>query len=58
MARSHLFVWLRRVREEGIEAMLAREKPGPKKGPRRRVTPEVMAALAEQMEAHKPERRD
>ena len=26
VARSHLFVWLKRVRESGLEALLARDK--------------------------------
>lgn len=51
VARSHLFVWLRQVREGGLEALLARDKPGPKEGTRRGVAPEVMAALAERMAA-------
>ena len=51
VARTYLFVWLRLVREGGLEALLARDKPGPKEGTRRGVAPEVMAALAEQMAA-------
>jgi len=52
IARSHLFVWLKRVREEGLEALLTREKPGPREGTRRGVKPEVMEALAERLAAH------
>ncbi len=52
IARSHLFVWLKRVREEGLEALLERGKPGPAEGTRRGVAPEVMAALAERLAAH------
>ena len=49
VARSHLFVWLRLVREGGLEALLAREKPGPKEGTLRGVAPEIVAALAERI---------
>ena len=52
IARSHLFVWLKRVREEGLEALLERSKPGPAEGTRRGVAPAVMAALAERLAAH------
>ena len=52
IARSHLFVWLRRVREAGLEALLARAKPGPREGTRRGVPPKVMKALAARLAAH------
>ena len=48
IARSHLFVWLRRVRDEGLEALLARDKPVPREGTRRGVPSAVMKALAAQ----------
>ena len=51
IARSHLFVWLRRVREEGLEALLARDQPGPREGTRRGVPPEVMEALVARLAA-------
>jgi len=52
IARTYLFVWLKRVREGGLEALLERAKPGPKEGTRYGVAPEVMAALAERLAAH------
>ena len=52
IARTHLFVWLKRVRESGLEALLERAKPGPREGTRRGVKPEVMEALAERLAAH------
>jgi len=52
IARTYLFVWLKRVREGGLEALLERAKPGPKEGTRYGVEPEVMAALAERLAAH------
>lgn len=52
ISRSRLFVWLGCVREEGLEALLQREKPGPKEGTFRGVKPEVIAALAERLAAN------
>lgn len=52
ISRSRLFVWLGCVREEGLEALLQREKPGPKEGAFRGVEPEVIAALAERLAAN------
>lgn len=52
IARTHLFVWLKRVREGGLEALLERDKPGPQEGARRGVQPEVMEALAQRLAAH------
>ena len=52
IARTHLFVWLKLVRETGLEALLERAKPGPKEGTRRGVPPEVMSALAARLAAH------
>ena len=52
IARSHLFVWLRRVRTGGLEALLARAKTGPKEGTRYGVEPAVIAALGERLAAH------
>jgi transposase len=53
ISRPHLFVWLRRVRDEGLEALLEREKPGPKEGTRYGVKPEVIAELGERLAAQK-----
>ena len=52
ISRSRLFVWLGCVREEGLEALLRRQKPGPKEGTFRGVKPEVIAALAERLAAN------
>lgn len=52
VSRPHLFVWLRRVREEGLDALLARDKPGPREGTRRGVKPEVIRELGERLAAH------
>jgi transposase len=53
ISRPHLFVWLRRVREEGLDALLERDQPGPKEGTRRGVKPEVIAELGERLAAQK-----
>src|SRR5712671_4320059 len=53
VSRPHLCVWLRRVRAEGLEALLERDKPGPKEGTRRGVKPEVIAELGERLAAQK-----
>jgi transposase len=45
ISRSRLFVWLKEVREGGLDALLARENPGPKPGSYRDVKPEVIVAL-------------
>ena len=52
VSRPYLFVWLRLVREGGLDALLARDKPGPKEGTRRGVKPEVIAALGEGLAAN------
>ena len=52
ISRPHLFVWLRLVREGGLDALLARDKPGPREGTRRGVKPEVIAALGERLAAN------
>ncbi len=52
IARTHLFVWLKRVRERGLDALLERGKPGPQEGPRRGFPAEVMEALAARLAAH------
>ena len=52
VARTWLFEWLKVVRDRGLEALLEREKPGPKEGSVRGVKPEVMKALEEELVAH------
>lgn len=43
IARGYLFEWLKTVRTEGLEALLEWEKPGPKEGSQRGMSPEVAA---------------
>src|SRR2546425_11728185 len=45
IARGHLFVWMKIVREQGLEALLKRGKPGPKEGGCRGVKPEGVQEL-------------
>lgn len=52
VARTYLFEWLKIVREGGLEALLVREKPGPREGSVRGVQPEVMEALRQKLVAH------
>ena len=52
ISRSRLFVWLGCVRGEGLEALLQREKPGPREGTFRGVAPAVIAGLAERLAAN------
>ena len=52
IARGHVFVWLRIVRERGLEALLERGRPGPKEGVCRGIKPKVIASLRAQLEAH------
>ena len=53
IARSHFSRWLKLARKGGIEALLEREKPGPKKGTVRGVEAVVMEQLKAQLEAQK-----
>ena len=52
IARGHLFVWLRVVRERGLDALLARGKPGPQEGMGRGVKAKVMEGLRAKLEAN------
>lgn len=52
VARTYLFEWLKIVREDGLEALLLREKPGPREGTVRGVPAKVMEALREKLAAH------
>ena len=48
-----MFAWPKCARKEGLEALLTREKPGPKKGAYRGGKPEVIEALNQALEAGK-----
>ena len=52
IARGHVFVWLKIVRERGLDALLERGKPGPKEGVCRGVKPKVIAALQAKLEGN------
>src|SRR5256885_4127792 len=52
VARTYLFEWLKVVREQGLEALLERGKPGPKEGTVRGVQPQVIESLREKLVAH------
>jgi transposase len=52
VARGYLFEWIKAVRKGGIEALLTREKPGPKEGPPRGVSQEIIAELEKKLKAN------
>jgi transposase len=51
IARGYLFEWIKTVREQGLEALLQRERPGPKPGAHRGFKPEAEAAFKAKLEA-------
>ena len=51
IARGHLFRWMKTAREEGLEGLLKRGKPGPKEGACRGLSPLVAAELAAKLAA-------
>ena len=52
IARGYLFVWLKVVRDQGLEALLEREKPGPAEESCRGIEPEVIQELKAKLEAN------
>ncbi len=52
VSRGRLFVWLKVLREQGLEALLSRDKPGPPEGTCRDVPAEVLAQLRAKLQAH------
>lgn len=51
IARGHLFVWMKTVREQGLDALLERAKPGPQEGICRGIKPAVIQELKGKLEA-------
>ncbi len=51
IARGHLFEWMKTLRAGGLEALLQREKPGPKEGSRRNLSPAAAAELERKLAA-------
>jgi transposase len=51
IARGHLFRWLAAVRAGGLEALLKRDKPGPKEGSPRGVDAAVLDELKAKLDA-------
>jgi transposase len=49
IARGHLFHWLKIVRTEGLEALLTRQKPGPREGACRGLDEAVLGELKEKL---------
>ena len=52
VSRGRLFVWLKTLREKGLEALLERGQPGPKEGTCRGVPAKVLEQLRAKLEAH------
>lgn len=51
IARGHLFRWMKTVREEGLDGLLKRGKPGPQEGTCRGLSPSVATELAAKLAA-------
>ena len=51
VSRGRIFEWLKLVRREGLEALLQREKPGPREGTRRGLSDSVERALNKKLRA-------
>lgn len=51
IARGHLFCWMKKVRTEGLEALLTREKPGPREGARRGLSEKAARELRSKLES-------
>lgn len=51
IARGHLFRWLAAVRKGGLEALLKRDKPGPKEGTPRNIDAAVLNELKTKLDA-------
>jgi len=52
VSRGRLFVWLKILREQGLDALLIRGQPGPKEGACRGVPAKVLEQLRAKLEAH------
>ena len=52
VSRGRLFVWLNTLRKKGLEALLERGRPGPKKGTCRGVPTKVLEQLRAKLEAN------
>lgn len=52
VSRTHIYKWFKIVREGGLDALLEREKPGPKEGSCRGITAEVLDELEKKLKAN------
>jgi transposase len=52
ISRGRLFIWLKTFQDEGLEALLQRDQPGPVTGTCRGVPAKVREALAAKLVAH------
>jgi len=52
VSRPHIFKWFKVVREDGLDALLEREKPGPREGTCRGIAPELLEELKSKLGAN------
>jgi transposase len=52
VSRTHIYKWFKIVREGGLDALLEREKPGPKEGSCRGIAVEVLDELEKKLKAN------
>lgn len=52
VSRTHIYKWFRIAREGGLDALLEREKPGPKEGSCRGIAAEVLDELEKKLKAN------
>jgi transposase len=50
IARGHLFCWLKAVREGGVDALLQRDKPGPREGQPRGLAQGVLEEMRQKLQ--------
>jgi len=52
VSRTHIYRWFKIAREDGIDALLEREKPGPKAGSCRGIAPEILDELEKKLKSN------
>ena len=52
VSRTYIYKWFKIARESGIDALLEREKPGPKEGTCRGIAPEILEELEKKLKSN------
>jgi transposase len=52
VSRTHIYKWFKIARESGLDALLEREKPGPREGSCRGIAPELLDDLKNKLESN------